>query len=170
MGIIASLSYIIGNIQPDLCFTSYLLGVEPGDEKRGHSYSTAMKRIRVLENLKVSNRIFAAYVLGKISHYAADSFTFPHNQTLFSGTLKEHMKYERLLDDVLRNAFNMHNEIQENDISDVFSFLSKLHEKYERQKPSPHNDVSYIIPIALILATSFNYVTNQRLKRTIAVL
>ena len=93
MGIIASLSYIIGNIQPDLCFTSYLFGVEPGDEKRGHSYSTAMKRIRVLENLKVSNRIFAAYVLGKISHYAADSFTFPHNQTLFSGTLKEHMLF-----------------------------------------------------------------------------
>ena len=68
------------------------------------------------------------------------------------------------------NAFNMHNEIQENDISDVSSFLTNLHEKYERQKPSPHNDVSYIIPIALMLVTSFNYVANQRLKRTIAVL
>ena len=36
------------------------------------------------------------YRLGKLSHYIADAFTWPHNNT-FSGTLRAHMAYEAQL-------------------------------------------------------------------------
>ena len=77
LGLIESVAYLFGSIQPDICFISYFKGVAPGDESRGHNFSTAIRRIEDMEISQVPDGITAAYMLGKITHYAADSFTCP---------------------------------------------------------------------------------------------
>lgn len=171
MGIIESIAYLYGNIQPDVCFFSYLRNVAPGDEKRGHNYSTALGRIDSMEDSLVPDGIVAAYTLGKITHYAADIFTFPHNPSIFHGTLKEHMKYERKLDRQLQEMLEEDIEFMpENFLSGITSALEELHGEYEKNEPSTMNDISFIIYAALLLRTSFSYESKSRRKRTVAII
>ncbi len=170
MGFFGSLSFLFGSIQPDICFLSYFCDVEPGDERRGHSYSTAIRRIQELESKLSKDSITALYVLGKIVHYAADSFTYPHNTSLFHGTLKEHMRYERILDETLSDALESERYSGGNQtFSEVSSFVTEWHSFYEKHEPSAECDVSYIVSIVFMIVASFGYVSEPAIKRTVAV-
>lgn len=157
MGIAASAAYLFGSVQPDLCFISYMKGVAPGDEMRGHSCRTAMMRIAAMERSSVSGPIEAAYVLGKITHYAADIFTFPHNLHLFSGTLREHMAYERRLDEAIMLDMDAIPDAPDQIAAGVSGYLEGLHGEYEAAKPSMENDISFILRAALSIRACFSY-------------
>ena len=43
------------------------------------------------------------YLLGKLIHYIADAFTFPHNN-VFKGNLVQHCKYENKLHQAYLNG------------------------------------------------------------------
>ncbi len=157
-GLLEAAAYLYGSIQPDIFVKTYLRGVAPGDESRGHNYRTAMMRIeRLLRSYEGGRGIVSAYRLGKISHYAADIFTHPHNPDLFRGSLREHMKYERRLNRYLK-AHLSSGEVRLNVrfTSDVLSELKARHREYEKLSPSPENDTSYILS-ALALVYMLGY-------------
>lgn len=94
-------AFLIGCVEPDLNVTTYLKGSLHGQRLRGHNYPNLLPRIQqLIEQLESSemNRLLYFYRLGKLTHYLADAFTWPHNST-FPGTLKEHMAYEKKMGD-----------------------------------------------------------------------
>ncbi len=157
MGVLEGLAYLFGNVQPDILFTSYLSDVAPGDECRGHNYRTAMLRIRRLATSLVPDGITAAYTLGKITHYAADIFTYPHNPDIFHDTLLCHMKYERVLDEQLEAALDGKLADSFEFIGNAEEFLESLHSRYILEEHSVSNDISYIIPAALALRKAYSF-------------
>ena len=163
----SALSYIFGSIQPDICIRSYLAGVAPGDERRGHNYRTALMRISKLEEDIFHDGVASPYILGKITHYASDAFTWPHNPQLFHGSLKEHMKYERRLDDALQKRLFSDYDSGMTLSESIQSFIAELHAEYERNTPSAENDLSFIIPAAAALRTAFAFGT-QEIPETVA--
>ena len=167
-GPLEACAFLFGNIQPDLKINSYFRNVAPGDEGRGHSYNTAMMRItRILESLdQWSSGIAFAYRLGKISHYAADIFTYPHNPDLFHGSLKDHMKYERVLDDHLRaEIYSRRGDtfVPERTACALRSALLSMHEEYEKNEMSPENDLHFILDAAAMVVAELAVVNTKPL-------
>ena len=170
MRIPESIAYLFGSIQPDICFISYFRHVEPGDERSGHNFSTAIRRIEDMEISLVSDGITAAYMLGKMTHYAADSFTYSHNPSIFHGSLKDHMKYERVLDECLENAIESDNvSIPDTVLTSATAFIKEMHRSYETEAPSAEHDIVYIISAAFILRTAFTYEENRSAKHSVAI-
>ena len=168
MGFVESLAYIFGNIQPDLCVITYFRGTSPGDERRGHNYRTAIKRIGKLEECLVPDGIAAAYTLGKITHYAADCFTYPHNPDIFHGLLSDHMKYERKLDRKLVSVLESGAMYADGVLYSPSSFLSALHTEYMGKEMCEENDISYILLSSIMLRTAFSYESGRFARRAFA--
>lgn len=89
-------AFIFGAIEPDLNFFTYFHGWKRGTKMHGHNYENILPIMRSMflsfEN-KTGMGIWDYYRLGKLTHYVADSFTYPHNEN-FSGTLSDHCDYE----------------------------------------------------------------------------
>ena len=130
-------TFIFGSIEPDVAMFTYLRGLSKG--------SLTEKSQRALSY---------AYRLGRLCHYVIDSFTFPHN-TCFSGTLSEHMIYERKLhnylvsniDRILRAA------------NGVFIFspsrFTSFHDEYLTLEHDPESDAHFALIASLSAALSF---------------
>ena len=161
MGLLEGCAYLFGNIQPDILFRTYLSGTAPGDECRGHNYKTAMMRIGKMTREMMADGISAAYTLGKITHYAADIFTYPHNPDLFHDTLLNHMKYERKLDDCLQSSLERGVWKSFEISSNPENFLEDKHAEYLGAEISPDNDLEYIVPSALALRRAFAFIPSR---------
>ncbi len=154
-----AIAYIFGSVQPDIKITSYFRGIEPGEEKRGHSYKTAIRRIKKLEE-QISGSackagIVYSYRWGKLSHYAADAFTFAHNIELFKGTISEHRDYEKLLHKGLVARLRHEDWSFFYDIDSVAGTISEIHDRYIARKMSVDNDLDAIIPLVMSIAFAF---------------
>ncbi len=147
MGVLPAAGFVFGNIQPDIAVTTFVRNTEPGDRMRGHSYSTARKRmLSLLESLAEEDvpDTVMAYRIGKIAHYAADSFTFPHNPDLFHGSLKEHMVYERVLEPEIDSIEFDPSQLGLISTSCFYEKIADMHKEYEQTEPSAACDASFI--------------------------
>lgn len=83
--------------------------------------------------------------MGIVLHYAADMFTFVHNIE-FSGTMKEHIEYERRLHKVFSCAIgNWYKRMDTApESSAVTETLSSLHDEYIKQGDNCGHDCIYI--------------------------
>lgn len=92
-------AFQMGCIQPDRNPTTYLKGSMRQQWLRGHNWGNAQRYIqrlcRRLER-KQRLRLWDCYYLGKLVHYTADAFTYPHNSE-FPDDLKQHNAYEEAL-------------------------------------------------------------------------
>lgn len=93
-------AFVIGNILPDINFMTYFRGFLSKGELRGHNYEQIKPVIsKLFKSLGRRNKKYGLYDylrLGKLMHYVADAFTYPHNEC-FKGTLKAHIDYEESL-------------------------------------------------------------------------
>lgn len=92
-------AFIYGNIEPDKNPATYLHGFTFGMKFHGHNYTNIQPTLQKLFSSLQNKSHFGVqefYNLGKLSHYMADCFTFPHNE-LFTGTFSEHVEYESVL-------------------------------------------------------------------------
>ncbi|MBR2019376.1 MAG: zinc dependent phospholipase C family protein [Clostridia bacterium] len=91
--------FVWGCICPDYVPFTYLRGFRQSHAMLGHHarYSGAyiQKMIQRLQRRGVKKRR-DCFALGKLMHYLADSFTFPHTNG-FTGTMREHRRYEKEL-------------------------------------------------------------------------
>lgn len=82
---------ILGSIEPDYNLITYLRGSIKVEKLRGHNFDNAHHCIETLID-KIETGIMSEvkrwYLLGKLIHYVADAFTFPHNK-VFKGNLAE---------------------------------------------------------------------------------
>ena len=142
-------AFIWGNIEPDLAVPSHL-GHAEGIEGRleGHSYPAAAKKaVRLYRKLENGCRTAEDYfLLGKLCHSLADSFTWAHNPD-YPGTLSALISYERQMDRVMMDGvMPVHfPEIEAQSFPEAFA---SLHAVYETVSPSIVRDLSFIMAAA----------------------
>lgn len=156
----SAIAYIFGSVQPDIKITSYFRGIEPGEERRGHSYRTAIRRIEELESLIASSGarggLVYSYRWGKVSHYAADAFTYAHNIDVFHGTIGEHRDYEKLLHKGLRARLGEDDWSFFYDLGTVSQAVRRMHGRYIEGERSVKADLDAIIPLVLSISFAFS--------------
>lgn len=88
--------FLFGCVEPDINPFTYVRGSTRHQFLQGHNAENARKHFqKVLEKLSRSgvHSLWQWFALGTLIHYAADSFTFPHNSR-FPGSLADHVAYE----------------------------------------------------------------------------
>ena len=154
-------SFVFGNIEPDLNFITFFKKGNEGKVMCGHNFKNGSECIKKLleDSVKRKDSVLAYYKMGKIMHYVADCFTFPHNEG-FCGDLKEHMEYEHrlhkkftvIISRLINNeADNMKRKKPERDISvdiskeRICNFFNVAHERYIAQRKCDEDDIKNII-------------------------
>ena len=77
------LAFLFGSFQPDCNPLTYLKGSLRAYKFRGHNYSNSQRYIYSrISRLQRRERwtMWQYYTLGKLTHYLADAFTYPHNE------------------------------------------------------------------------------------------
>ena len=80
------------------------------------------------------------YHLGKLTHYVADAFTFPHNKK-FCGSLKEHRRYEKTLHDQFSDVLQKQVGIRE---GSRFPSVRSLADRMEVSEGTIQNTLRYL--------------------------
>ena len=93
------LAFLFGSFQPDCNPLTYLKGSLRAYKFRGHNYSNSslyiaahIARLRRRQNWTM----WQYYTLGKLTHYLADAFPYPNNET-YPESLLAHRQYEDAL-------------------------------------------------------------------------
>lgn len=141
------MAFVFGSFQPDCNPLSYLKGSIRAKTLMGHNFSNSQRyiasRITKLER-REHWTVWQYYTLGKLTHYLADAFTFPHNDT-YTESLVAHRQYE----DALRQQFAEYLEARElyrsKVLTDLNEFIQRLHEQYEETVSDWQRDARYIL-------------------------
>ncbi len=146
-------AFLFGSFQPDCNPFSYLKGSIRATRFGGHNYSNSKHFIcRHIEKLQTRKRwnIWHYYTLGKMTHYLADAFTFPHN-THYTDSMLAHHVYETDLRGYLEKYMEArtmrHKAFREN----VVESLTQLHDYYMQSAADQAMDVQYILEATAML-------------------
>ena len=144
-------AFLLGNVEPDLVFTSHLCRQQ--EHLEGHSFPAASQKLmRICWQLQDGCMSTADYYkLGKLCHYAADCFTWPHNAG-YPGNLSAHVSYEQRLDKALQGAIPAVE--LESGLSLPEMFFA-AHNQYMAQEPSIARDLRYICTVTEMLVEGF---------------
>jgi len=141
-------AFILGCIEPDFNMFSYLKGSIKCQKLRGHNYNSSRRyTLRLIENLqdRTIQTMWDYYQLGKLMHYLADAFTYPHNEN-YKGTLLEHRIYESNLHPHLVTKMQRWTQVNIGEKGeDAGAFITRLHEEYMRLPGNYHNDAIFIV-------------------------
>lgn len=150
-------SFIFGCIEPDINFLTYMKGgIKYKKSFCGHTRKHSLDYIlRILEYLQKQEKlnIIDFYRLGKIIHYIADSFTYPHTEN-FKGNIIEHMKYEKQLHSLLEENKLKIKINKNNDFKDLKKYLLDNQKKYNKQNMEIKNDLKFIINICSVITNA----------------
>ncbi len=159
-------AFIFGAMEPDLNFFTYFHGWKRGMKMHGHNYENilpVMKSMFLSFENKTGMGIWDYYRLGKLTHYVADSFTYPHNEN-FTGNLSGHCDYETELhrsfarmmfenpgEKLLKSDHNTGETVSADDRSmenvcsiEDFSDIEKMHDLYMQENGTVECDMVYI--------------------------
>lgn len=149
-------AFIFGSIEPDINPFTYLHGLTRGKMFHGHNYKNILLVMRKLFD-SIQKEYFGLrkyYHLGKLAHYVADAFTFPHNKE-FYGNLKKHCRYESELHKQFSNALQRQKTTELNrEGIDSFDYIEDLHKEYSEEAGTYEIDCRYILQAAVILICS----------------
>lgn len=147
-------AFILGSIEPDRNPFTYLHGLTCGVRFHGHNYENVLSVMnKLFDSLQRQgySGVWRYYHLGKLTHYVADAFTFPHNR-VFCGNLIEHCKYESLLhekfNDILQKQQMM--RIRPKSMSS-FHNIEILHKEYLKEAGTYEIDCRYILQAVAML-------------------
>lgn len=137
-------AFLYGNIQPDLAVPSHL-GEKTGHRMDGHNFGTASVRVMALfYRLRYGCEGASDYfLLGKLCHYAADCFTWAHNEN-YPGTLSAHVSYEHRLDKLMRTKIFQPVVPDELDGLSLPEFFFRAHQMYNKCQPGLERDAFFI--------------------------
>ena len=150
------LAFLFGSFEPDCNPLSYIKGSRRGKKLMGHNFSNSQafihRRIRRLQD-RDHWTVWQYYTLGKLTHYLADAFTFPHNET-YTDSLLEHRRYE----DDLRLQFARYlanfapfRARSEKDVADA---IHQLHQQYLAARSDLRRDIRFILAANELLMSS----------------
>jgi hypothetical protein len=147
------LAFLLGSFEPDCNPLTYLKGSLRARKFRGHNYSNSQPYI-ALRIAKLQQRkrwtMWQYYTLGKLTHYLADAFTFPHNEN-YHESLLAHRQYE----DELRTYFAdylRHRRIHRQTVhGNLAASIEELHQQYMDAQSNLERDVQYILAATTLL-------------------
>lgn len=126
------LAFLFGSFQPDCNPLTYLKGSLRAYKFRGHNYSNSQHYIYSrISRLQRRQRwtIWQYYTLGKLTHYLADAFTYPHNEN-YPDSMLCHHQYETDLRAYLEEYLATRALRREKFRQDVADALQELHRQY----------------------------------------
>lgn len=142
------LAFLFGSFEPDCNPLSYLKGSIHNRFLMGHNYENSQRYIRNhIQKLQCRDRwnIWQYYTLGKLTHYIADAFTYPHNND-FPGSMKNHHCYESNLREQLIVYLAECKELLADTLGDdLISELEELHQQYLVSEAHCQRDINYIL-------------------------
>lgn len=144
-------AFWIGSILPD-CVPSFLTKRHTIEE----TFELLKKEIaKITKNYDPTLGITRYYCrhLGIITHYIADYFTYPHN-SIFTGSMKEHIQYEFKLMDMFKEFLNsnetkdmrIHNNFFYT-VDDICDFIKNMHQEYLKAIKKIKTDCMYILEL-----------------------
>ncbi len=145
------LAFYLGSILPD---------IKPSFIYKRHEIKGTFPAIRkhiarLSEGKRVIEKNGRKYYmdLGQISHYLADYFTFPHNET-YEGSLKEHCSYEEKLKHDLRSYIHskatvriLNEEPNFCSAEALCDFIQMAHDDYIGRKHDVEDDIRHIVEV-----------------------
>lgn len=146
-------AFLFGSFQPDVNPLSYLKGSIRYRKLRGHNYANS--RLYINTQIKKLQRrshwtIWQYYTLGKLTHYLADAFTYPHNEN-YPDTMLSHHKYETDLRLFLA-GYLAHRRLQrQQTCRDIVAALEDLHEQYLASRAGTYCDARFICKATSLL-------------------
>ena len=141
------LAFLFGSFQPDCNPLTYLKGSRRARKLRGHNFSNSQLYIYDhIRRLQQRDRwtVWQYYTLGKLTHYLADAFTYPHNEN-WPNTLMDHHRYETdlrlsLAEHLSRQALRRRQRRQ-----DLTAAIEQLHRQYMDSRSNLEQDIRYIL-------------------------
>ena len=140
-------AFLFGSFQPDCNPLTYLRGIRSTRKPQGHNFANSRLYIsRCIHDLQQRSqwRLQHYYTLGKLTHYLADAFTYPHNET-FPDTLMDHRRYETALRLSLREHLAAHTLAPQPHCHDLLAAIDRLHRQYQAAKSDIQSDIRYIL-------------------------
>ena len=152
------LAFLFGSFQPDCNPLSYLKGSIRSYTFRGHNYTNSelyiARRIGRLQSREKGWTCWQYYTLGKLTHYLADAFTYPHNEN-YPDSLLDHHRYEDALRECLCSYLTARGPDSSlpagNQLNDC---LRELHRQYMDAQSDLRRDVRYILEATSLLMNS----------------
>lgn len=150
------LAFLFGSFQPDCNPLTYLKGSLRSNKFCGHNFSNSQQfvndHIAKLRQQRHWN-VWQYYTLGKLTHYLADAFTFPHNETFHNG-IRNHRAYEARLRGYLEEHLvcrEVHPDLAGENLPET---LDALHRRYLESGSNLSRDVRYILEAVNLLMAS----------------
>ena len=147
------LAFLFGSFQPDVNPFSYLKGSLHYNKLKGHNYNNSRAYINA-RILKLQRRrrwtIWQYYTLGKLTHYLADAYTYPHNPD-YPDTMLDHHNYETDFRRFMRGYLAHQHLRRQQARRDLVAALEELHEQYMATRASMVRDANYILKATSLL-------------------
>ena len=141
------LAFLFGSFEPDMNPFSYLKGSLHYNKFKGHNYANSRAYINA-KILKLQRRrrwtIWQYYTLGKLTHYLADAYTYPHNED-YPDTMLMHHCYETDLRQFMRGYLANRYIQRQQARRDLVAALEELHAQYMDTRASLVRDANYIL-------------------------
>jgi len=140
-------AFLFGSFEPDVNPFSYLKGSLSYNKLKGHNYTNSRAYINAkIQKLQRRRRwtVWHYYTLGKLTHYLADAYTYPHNEN-YPNTMLDHHCYEtdlrRFMKGYLANRYVQRQQARR----DLVAALEELHDQYMSTRASMIRDANYIL-------------------------
>lgn len=149
------IAFLFGSFQPDCNPLTYIKGSRTGKPLMGHNFSNSRSYV-ISRILRLQRRekwtLWQYYTLGKLTHYLADAFTFPHNDT-YTESLQAHRRYEAALRQTLPLRLS---GIRSSSAAphDPAAALEQLHQRYLAAASDLQRDIDYILEATSLLMVS----------------
>ena len=146
-------AFLLGCIEPDRNPATYLKGSIRFQWLRGHNYRNArrvMRRISQRLEDKDQFSLFDYYTLGKLTHYLADAFTYPHNEN-YPDSLMDHRRYEDDLRIYLAEYLSRKKVQHQQARQDLADAIEALHQRYMESAADMRRDAEYILEATELL-------------------
>lgn len=141
------LAFLFGSFQPDVNPFSYLKGSLHYNKLKGHNYQNSRAYINAkIQKLQRRRHwtMWQYYTLGKLTHYVADAYTYPHNEN-YPCTMLDHHCYETSFRQFMRGYLANRYVQRQQARRDLIAALDELHAQYMATRASMVRDANYIL-------------------------
>lgn len=149
-------AFVFGSIEPDCNPLSYLKGSLRARWLRGHNYGNShvflARRIARLQRCEHWG-FWQYYTLGKLTHYMADAFIYPHNDH-YPNSIWEHRRYENRFRLYLAAYLKTTTIAPGTTCANVAGAIEQLHRQYMSTVSGMRRDVRYIVEATQLLMTA----------------
>lgn len=154
---LAKIAFMIGNVEPDRNPFTYLHGMLKGKKFHGHNYENILPIMRKIYTSLKNHKylgILNYYHLGKLIHYTADTFTYPHNE-IYKNGLRAHRRYESRLHEkflmAMQEGMSRNGDVPR---LEKFEELEDIHREYLRNVGDYFWDCRYILKASAMVVQS----------------